>query len=94
MLDLLSHDHQRHKMINGQYSQVDQSAISTSEQRSSRSDLASQHALLHEPLGLTASSLLSAGTWLSLATWLAVAAGLLAALLSWWGLAQRIEEYR
>jgi hypothetical protein len=38
--------------------------------------------------------LLSAGAWLSLATWLAVAAGLLAALLSWWGLAQGIEEYR
>ena len=42
----------------------------------------------------TDGDLLSAGAWLSLATWLAVAAGLLAALLSWWGLAQGIEEYR
>ncbi|WP_460461429.1 hypothetical protein, partial [Angustibacter peucedani] len=42
----------------------------------------------------TSRRLLDAGSGLGLATWLAVLAGLAAAVLAWWGLAQRIEEYR
>jgi hypothetical protein len=49
---------------------------------------------LTQSAAATDRDLQSAGAWLSLATWLAVAAGLLASLLSWWGLAQRLEEYR
>lgn len=42
----------------------------------------------------TASALTGAGVGLELGAWLALLAGLLAAALGWWGMWQRIEEYR
>lgn len=42
----------------------------------------------------TSSGLRDAGRWLALAAWLGVLAGLGTAALAWWGLSQRIEEYR
>jgi hypothetical protein len=41
-----------------------------------------------------ATELRDAGSWLAVGGWLCVLAGLLAAVLGWWGLWQRIEEYR
>ncbi len=54
----------------------------------------SSAAALTQASDSTTAALQDAGTGLLLATWLAVLAGLGAAVLAWWGLAQRIEEYR
>jgi hypothetical protein len=42
----------------------------------------------------TSSALRDAESGLTVAGWLCVLAGVLAAVLAWWGLTQRIEEYR
>ncbi|QTE30833.1 hypothetical protein [Pengzhenrongella sicca] len=42
----------------------------------------------------TSSALRSAESGLTLGAWLSVLAGILAAALAWWGISQRVEEYR
>ncbi len=42
----------------------------------------------------TATDLDQAGGWLPLAAVLGLLAGIIAGLLAWWGVAQRLEEYR
>jgi hypothetical protein len=84
--------------VDGNWDQAVQQAIGTTSARSSNKDFNSFDQASDKSLSAASTAaqneLHGAGGSLPLLAWLGLPLGLVAALLAWWGLSQRLEEYR